>query len=739
MGIRDSIAGMIATKESRAARAVTALDVGQPKWTPDRYKVLASAGVMRNVWARRSIMLLAQSAAGTEWALYERQSDGKLAEIEPVGRSLDTPGVGDMLRILHVAVNDEGMTWSRYVEETFSYWHASGNHFTEVVGRGRDDENSPPMWLYPQVPDDTLRVIPGVAGTASGYELDSGGGGRVIFEPHQMMHGKFWHPTDRWYGLSPIRAAIEPIDGHNAARGWNVALLQNDARPAGFLSAEGIDEVEQDRLEEKLLEKWFGGGRGGRRVRRPLVLSGGLKWTGLSMSAAEMDWLEGMDRSAAEITMSFGVLIELLGGGEARRFATYPEARKAFWQDTMTPLLDRLRDDLNSRLTPRIGDKYVIDYKRHKIEALQEDADNRSTRVVAEFRENIRARDEARAALDLPPVDGGALVFASDLQRTLLPSPQLDPAIGKAIVEAVVTGRGTPDMAHALALAAGGPRVIEGKALDLSTEEAKAAFYAETAAVRETSEAKLQSRAESVFDQERARVIAAIEAAPGIDSVLGAAAKAVDVDDWATFYALAWKATMDRFGRRTLDGLKGGHRGAWERKAVSDEETIVDVFTNAAEAYAEQVVPARIAGVAETTRVAVTQAVTAGIREGQTIPQIAKAVDDAFENMAGRRAVVIARTEVLGASGAGGQIMAQSTGLPLAKEWIATRDRRTRQIVRGDDFDHALMDGVKVGLDESFEVPGRGGAEALLFPGDPRGSAANIIQCRCANGYIPLD
>ncbi len=742
MGIRDTLAGIIATKESRSNPALAALDVGQPKWTPDRYKLLAEAGVMRNLWAGRCIRLIAASAAGTEWAVYERQSDGKRVELEPIPRSLTTPGIGNLLRIIHQQANDEGMTWGRYLEESFAYWHASGNHFTEVVALGADRPEDPPVWLYPQVPDDTLRIIPGAAHLVQGYVLEASGG-KVPFEPHQMMHGRFWHPTDRYYGLSPVRAAIAAIDGHNSARAWNVAMLQNDARPAGFLVGEGIDEPEQKRLEEKLDKRWGQGSRGGRRIRRPMILSGGLKWIGLGMTPAEMDWLEGMKHSAGEITMSFGVAIELVGPSDMKRFATYPEARKAFWEDTMLPLLDRFRDDVNANLTARYGDQYEVDYKRHRIAALQEDSDKRSTRIVSEFAANVRARDEAREALDLPPVDGGALVFAADLQRSLLPSPTLDPAIGKALEvlskSAVLLDRPNDQVdVAAVRRLLEAPRVIDGKAIDLTSEEAKAAFYLEQVEQRNTVEAKVAARAESAFDEQRRLVIAAIENAPGIDSVLGAAAKAVSVEAFAPVYALAWKATMDRFGLRVLAGLKGTHRHVLERKAV-DEDAVIDLFTNAAEAYAEQIVPARIAGVTETTRTAVTSAVTTGIREGQTIPEIAKAVDDAFGGMAGNRAMTIARTEVLGASGAGGQIMAQSTGLPLAKEWIAARDSRTRQITRGDDFDHALCDGQKVALDEPFAVPGRQGPEALQFPGDPRGSAENIINCRCTNGYIPLD
>jgi hypothetical protein len=50
------------------------------------------------------------------------------------------------------------------------------------------------------------------------------------------------------------------------------------------------------------------------------------------------------------------------------------------------------------------------------------------------------------------------------------------------------------------------------------------------------------------------------------------------------------------------------------------------------------------------------------------------------------------------------------------------------------------MNGVTVPLDEPFAVPTKyGTTENLMFPGDPDGSAANIIGCRCGQVYVPAD
>lgn len=62
----------------------------------------------------------------------------------------------------------------------------------------------------------------------------------------------------------------------------------------------------------------------------------------------------------------------------------------------------------------------------------------------------------------------------------------------------------------------------------------------------------------------------------------------------------------------------------------------------------------------------------------------------------------------------------------LQKEWIAARDERVRS-------NHAAANGQIVDFEDKFLV----GGEYLDRAGDPRGSAANVINCRCAIAPFP--
>lgn len=118
-----------------------------------------------------------------------------------------------------------------------------------------------------------------------------------------------------------------------------------------------------------------------------------------------------------------------------------------------------------------------------------------------------------------------------------------------------------------------------------------------------------------------------------------------------------------------------------------------------------------------------------GITEGLEIPKVTAAVQAVLTSTASEywpnRAVTVARTETMGAVNAGvfraAELDAEQRGDPAPfKQWISTEDTRTRPTHREADKQRTL-------LRSPFVV---GGAQ-LMFPGDPRGPAAEVINCRC--------
>jgi len=112
-----------------------------------------------------------------------------------------------------------------------------------------------------------------------------------------------------------------------------------------------------------------------------------------------------------------------------------------------------------------------------------------------------------------------------------------------------------------------------------------------------------------------------------------------------------------------------------------------------------------------------------GILQGENIPKMA----DRLRTVVGMNktsAIRNARTMTTAAENKGRQDSfkkAESDGVIMTREWVTTRDDRTRAW-------HADLDHVAVAIDEPW-VNEYG---EIMFPGDPAADPANVYNCRCS-------
>lgn len=148
----------------------------------------------------------------------------------------------------------------------------------------------------------------------------------------------------------------------------------------------------------------------------------------------------------------------------------------------------------------------------------------------------------------------------------------------------------------------------------------------------------------------------------------------------------------------------------------------------------------KIRHIQDTTKRNIARTIRKGMEEGESHRTIAKRVRKTGRISTPRRAVTIARTETHTASVKSVDSAIGSTRILMEREWVSARDDRTRSRIRKDRFEHYLKfpagpDGEKVAQDGKFTKTG----EALSYPGDPAGSAANTVQCRCVLLYKPVN
>lgn len=138
-----------------------------------------------------------------------------------------------------------------------------------------------------------------------------------------------------------------------------------------------------------------------------------------------------------------------------------------------------------------------------------------------------------------------------------------------------------------------------------------------------------------------------------------------------------------------------------------------------------------ITRISNRTRKSLVQTMLMADADGFGVDYVANAIYQSTRGQYNKlRSATIARTETHSAASYANHSVAKSLNLPeMQKQWVSVSDGRTRS-------NHAQMNGIKIPMDEDFEVTTPYGTALMSRPGDSRGGASNTINCRCVLLYV---
>ena len=339
MGWMDRIKGALSRKDSAVAPLIAMRNLGRPVWSSRNYRAFSKEGYSQNVIAYRCIRMIAESAAAIPLLAYDGRRE--LSE-HPFLTVLARP--------------NPWQSGPELVDALVAYYKIAGDGFLEAVSLDGEIRE-----LYALRPD-RMKAIAGRRGYPAAWEYSVDGTTKHRFdvdvmpgEQSPILHIREFHPLDDWGGLSPVEAAAFAIDVHNAAGGYNKALLDNSASPSGALVFEGTEEGDGtltdeqfNRLRAQFADKHTGPANAG----KPLILEGGLKWQAMGMSPKDLEFVSGKREAAREIALAFGVPPMLLGIPGDNTYSNYQEARLALYEETVLPLVDKVCEAISNWVDP---------------------------------------------------------------------------------------------------------------------------------------------------------------------------------------------------------------------------------------------------------------------------------------------------------------------------------------------------------------------------------------------------
>lgn len=291
-----------------------------------------SAMQMTAVYA--CVRILSEAIAGLPLHMYRYKDEG--GKEKAIGHTL--------YHLLHDEPNPE-MTSFVFRETLMTHLLLWGNAYAQIIRNGKGEV----IALYPLMPNrmEVNRDSNGMlyyVYQKSSDDAPTLEGSSVILSPSEVLHVPGLG-FDGLVGYSPIAMAKNAIGLSMAAEEYGAKFYANGAAPSGVLEHPGV-------LKDpaKVRDSWnaaFGGSSNSHKVA---VLEEGLKYTPISISPNEAQFLETRKFQIDEIARIFRVPPHMVGDLEKSSFSNIEQQSLEFVKYTLDPWVVRWEQSLSRAL-----------------------------------------------------------------------------------------------------------------------------------------------------------------------------------------------------------------------------------------------------------------------------------------------------------------------------------------------------------------------------------------------------
>jgi HK97 family phage portal protein len=640
------------------------------------------------------VSIIQDAVASLPLRFYTVRGD-EYEEIErtPAGRR---PALGAPLGIadLWAAANSEDTAYE-LVEKLVGDLLIHGNAylFKDYLGTKTIQQ----LWM---IPPNSVSPVAGRGRTVSHYLIRSGASD-VEVPREQIVQFRMYDPDHGIVGLSPLKALQRRYSTeHNAGR-FMEAFYARGGMVAGHYRTEfAIEPDERNRLQREIESRF----EGPENAWRMVLLPRNLEYVRAGLNMQEMAFIEN-HRLTLEDMLRVYKLPPMMAGmvqGSGLNSDVASVARSLMHEHAVLPILRRVSSTMNERLlgTGEFGPGVECEFDDSQAAAVQESRLARAKSYAEIAGGPVMTRAEIRDEMELEELDDPATrELLVPINMTTESQLALDNELAEAAAAAQpvpLSGDDQPDKESG-----------DGTAAALTRGRDRRESLRVRASRLQTLHARRMARGfRRLFAEQERRVLVRLREQGGRDR------RVVNVND------LLLDIEADRRLVRRLIRAVVADAGA-EALAELGLDLLFDVSARPVAGWVETKAAGAVTHVNETTRAALRETLAEGLGRNESLAQLVARVRDVF---GGRRAnaVTIARTETTPAYNFGAVAAWDQSEVVDSKEWLTAGDEVVRDA-------HADAEGQIVPLDQPFTV----GGEALDFPGDPSGSAENVINCRC--------
>ena len=356
-----------------------------------------SAMQMTAVYA--CVRILSEAVAGLPLHLYRYNKDGGKE------KAMDHQLYG----LLHDEPNPE-MTSFVFRETLMTHLLLWGNAYAQIIRNGKGEI----IALYPLMPN-KMQVDRNEKGqlfytySRSRDEANSKENSTVVLKPDDVLHipGLGF---DGLVGYSPIAMAKNAIGMAIACEEFGAKFFANGASPSGVLEHPGILKD-----PERVRTSWNAAYGGSSNSHKVAVLEEGMKYTPISISPNEAQFLETRKFQINEIARIFRVPPHMVGDLEKSSFSNIEQQSLEFVKYTLDPWVIRWEQSLSRALFSK-DEKKSYFFKFNVEGLLRGDYQSRMTGYATARQNGWMSANDIRELENLdriPSEDGGDLYLVN--------------------------------------------------------------------------------------------------------------------------------------------------------------------------------------------------------------------------------------------------------------------------------------------------------------------------------------
>lgn len=193
---------------------------------------------------------------------------------------------------------------------------------------------------------------------------------KQAFNLDEVLAFFYYNPRNPNAPLSPLSAARLSLEAEFYMNGWNAAFFKQGLRSPLAITTKAKLTATQEKEWNKKIKQFYGGIDD---AHTALLMSGGADVKELALSTKDLDFVNGKKLNREEITAVYGVPPALVGIFEFANYANSEQQRKIFWENTIVPRVHMTEELIQVNILDPLFPGTLIKFDLSDIDALQPD------------------------------------------------------------------------------------------------------------------------------------------------------------------------------------------------------------------------------------------------------------------------------------------------------------------------------------------------------------------------------